>query len=102
MPVPPSLPRRAGHRAVEATGKVEAMTEPTAAPVPFDPDWVVPTSDFLRDWMEENGVTSPRILAAMCAPLDVRDHVADRLRAVLDDDAELTDGLADMLARATR
>ena len=80
------------------------MAEDKAAKmtVPFDPDWVVPTSDFLRDWMDENGVTSPRILAAMCAPLDVREDVGDRLRAVLEVDAALTPDLADMLSRATR
>lgn len=78
------------------------MTDSAAKGYPFDPDWVVPTSDFLRDWMDENGVTSARILAAMCAPLDVREDVGTRLRAVLDDDAPLTSDLADMLARATR
>lgn len=68
----------------------------------FDPDWVVPTADFLRDWMEENGVTSPRILASMCARRDVRDEVAERLRAVLEDDAPLTPDVAGMLAQGTR
>lgn len=59
----------------------------TAAPLsgyPFDPDWVVPTSEVLREWLSDRNL-SPRVAVAAAVPREDREEAAQVLVKVLDD-----------------
>ncbi len=51
-----------------------------------DPDWVVPTSEVLREWLDENGVTTHVAAASRYLKGAPRDWAASRLDAVLNDE----------------
>lgn len=67
---------------------------PPSTPVPFDPDWVVPTSMMLREWLDSTGL-SPRVAAAR-VPADQRDAATTLLLGVLDG-APVTEDTARLL-----
>jgi plasmid maintenance system antidote protein VapI len=62
----------------------------------FDPDWCIHPGGTLRDWMEENGVPSARIVASCCRDLEERD-----VQGVLDGKRKITGPLAAKLQVAT-
>lgn len=51
---------------------------------PFDPDWVVPTSEVLAEWLNDHSI-SPRVAAARLPHEDRADAVV-ALTGVLNDD----------------
>jgi hypothetical protein len=51
---------------------------------PFDPDWVVPTSEVLREWLSDRNL-SPRVAVAAAVPRKEREGAARALERVLDD-----------------
>lgn len=65
----------------------------------FDPDWVVPTRELLREYMTTNGLTSTRLVCAMSVPRDQLDAAAAELDALLNDEP-LTDNAARILGKA--
>lgn len=64
----------------------------------FDPDWVVPTADVLREWLDENGLSVK--VAVACLPRDEREVAAGYLENVLADKT-FTERTAKVLARVT-
>lgn len=67
----------------------------------FDPDWVVPTSELLRECLDDTRLGLRPFVAAGGVPREGRDAVMRALADVLDGDAPLTDDLAAVVARAT-
>lgn len=65
-------------------------------PLRFNPDWVISPGETLRDWMEENGIPSARIVASCC-----RDLEANEVQGVLDGKRRITKVLACKLSVAT-
>jgi len=66
----------------------------------FDPDYVVPTSEVLREWLDVNGLTTHVAAAARYARGEPRSWAATVLNGVLDEQA-LTDTSIDVLAAVT-
>lgn len=48
----------------------------------FTPDWCLAPAATLREWLDYHGL-DPDLLAAACAPPDMRRQLADNLRGVL-------------------
>lgn len=65
----------------------------------FDPDYVVPTRELLREFMDTNGLKTTRMVVAGYVPRDQMDAAAAELDALLNDEP-LTDGAARILGRA--
>lgn len=74
------------------------MTEPLA--YPWEPDYVVPTSEVLREWLQTNHLSAR--VAAACVSRDPgrKDHAACRISAILNRDS-LTERDAEMLQVVT-
>lgn len=66
---------------------------------PFDPDYVVPTRELLREYMETNGLKTTRMVVAAYVPRDQMDAAAAELDALLNDEP-LTDNAARILGKA--
>lgn len=67
----------------------------------FDPDWVVPTAEVLREFMAANGLRATHLLAAGYYPRGAqRDLAAGYLDNVLAD-KEFTERTAQVLAKVT-
>lgn len=75
------------------------MSDAPLSGYPFDPDWVVPTCEVLREWLSDRNL-SPRVAVAAAVPREEREEAARTLTAVLDD-GPLTYDVALMLDRIT-
>lgn len=49
----------------------------------WDPDYVVAPGETLREWMDENGLTTPSILAAGCGPRSQKGALVALIEGVL-------------------
>lgn len=65
----------------------------------FDPDYVVPTRELLREFMQTNGLTTTRMVVAGYVPRDQMDAAAAELDALLNDEL-LSEAAARVLGRA--
>jgi hypothetical protein len=59
------------------------MPEPTNAENGWDPDYVVPTSEVLQEWLDTNGL-STRVAVAGKVVKSLKDEATAQLDAVLD------------------
>jgi plasmid maintenance system antidote protein VapI len=64
----------------------------------FDPDYVVPTAEVLKEWLEENGLSVG--VAVACLPREDRELAAGYLENVLAD-KQFTERTGEVLARVT-
>ena len=68
-------------------------------PVPFDPDYVVPPSEVLREWLSDTGIGLH--IACVVLPPNDRAVAEARLQALLDSDTSLTGRMAQWLELVT-
>ena len=71
------------------------------ASYPYDPDYVVPTSEVLREWLDENHL-SPRVAVAhVTRDPNMRSHLAAVLAGILESDTVVDEDTAELLGAVT-